>query len=55
VSEERRVAYVGLTRVKHTAIFTYAKKRPQTWGKRELEDRTPSMFLGEMGFTVCDV
>ncbi|EHK71499.1 ATP-dependent DNA helicase Rep [Pseudomonas psychrotolerans L19] len=45
IEEERRLAYVGITRARQTLVFTYATRRKQ-YG--ELIDCTPSRFLDEL-------
>lgn len=45
IEEERRLAYVGITRARQTLAFTYAAKRKQ-YG--EIIDCTPSRFLDEL-------
>jgi ATP-dependent DNA helicase Rep len=45
VEEERRLAYVGITRARQTLAFTFAAKRKQ-YG--EIIDCTPSRFLDEL-------
>ncbi|HWK54754.1 MAG TPA: DNA helicase Rep [Hyphomicrobiales bacterium] len=45
ISEERRLAYVGITRAKQQLIFTLARQRKQ-YG--EMLDTTPSRFLDEL-------
>jgi ATP-dependent DNA helicase Rep len=45
IEEERRLAYVGITRAQRTLTFTYAKKRKQ-YG--EYHETTPSRFLAEL-------
>ena len=45
VEEERRLAYVGITRAKRTLTFTYAARRRQ-FG--EVIDCLPSRFLDEL-------
>lgn len=45
IEEERRLAYVGITRAKQTLTMTYATKRKQ-YG--EMVDTTPSRFLDEI-------
>ncbi|WP_280549969.1 DNA helicase Rep [Halomonas sp. 11-S5] len=46
VEEERRLAYVGITRARRTLTLTLARQR-KTYG--ELMDCTPSRFLDELG------
>src|SRR5690606_30021359 len=45
ISEERRLAYVGITRAKRQLSFTLAAKRKQ-YG--EMSKTTPSRFLDEL-------
>lgn len=45
VEEERRLAYVGITRARQQLTLTYASKRKQ-YG--EIVDCTPSRFLDEL-------
>lgn len=45
ISEERRLAYVGITRAQRQLIFTLARKRKQ-YG--EMMETTPSRFLDEL-------
>ena len=45
IEEERRLAYVGITRARQTLAFTFAAKRKQ-YG--EIIDCTPSRFLVEL-------
>lgn len=45
IEEERRLAYVGITRAQQTLTMTYASKRKQ-FG--EVSDTTPSRFLDEL-------
>lgn len=45
--EERRVAFVGLTRARVGAHFTHSAQRRATWGRQEVLNRTPSRFIAE--------
>ncbi|HEX2182621.1 MAG TPA: 3'-5' exonuclease, partial [Rubrobacteraceae bacterium] len=45
LEEERRLAYVGITRAKRSLTLTYAKLR-SNWGEREYQ--MPSRFLAEI-------
>jgi ATP-dependent DNA helicase Rep len=45
IEEERRLAYVGITRAKQNLTFTFASKRKQ-YG--EIIDCMPSRFLDEL-------
>jgi DNA helicase-2/ATP-dependent DNA helicase PcrA len=52
-SEERRLAFVGVTRAKQRLVITWCKGRPQNRGPKlepgPMEPRTPSRFIAEMG------
>jgi len=48
VEEERRLAFVGITRAKSTLVISTAKQRPNHW-KRRLEECQPSQFITEAG------
>ncbi len=50
IEEERRLAYVGITRARQTLAFTFAAKRKQ-YG--EIIDCTPSRFLDELPPKTC--
>lgn len=45
IEEERRLAYVGITRAQKTLTLTYARQRRR---QGELKDCTPSRFLDEL-------
>jgi DNA helicase-2/ATP-dependent DNA helicase PcrA len=45
LEEERRLAYVGITRARETLTLTHARLR-SSWGEREY--RMPSRFLSEI-------
>ena len=45
IQEERRLAYVGITRAKEELVLTYAKQRKQ-YGEKQIT--TPSRFLEEL-------
>jgi ATP-dependent DNA helicase Rep len=45
IEEERRLAYVGITRAQQTLTMTYAKKRQRFGEELECE---PSRFLSEL-------
>jgi len=45
IEEERRLAYVGITRARQNLVFTFAARRKQ-YG--EIIDCTPSRFLDEL-------
>jgi DNA helicase II / ATP-dependent DNA helicase PcrA len=49
VEEERRIAYVGITRARKTLRLTWVKARRETWGRRDYRETTPSRFLEEAG------
>lgn len=46
VEEERRLAFVGITRAKNTLVITTAKQRPNPW-RRRTEECQPSRFIAE--------
>jgi len=43
--EERRLAFVALTRARHEVHISYCLNRPRAWGVGKSE---PSQFIGEM-------
>jgi ATP-dependent DNA helicase Rep len=45
IEEERRLAYVGITRAQESLVLTYAKQRKK-FG--EMQAMTPSRFLEEL-------
>jgi len=47
VEEERRVAYVGMTRARDYLALTWARSRRSNWGGRYPEKHTASRFLRE--------
>lgn len=47
VEEERRLAFVALTRARRGVTMTWAASRRASWGYRPIEKRTPSRFIGE--------
>ncbi len=47
VEEERRLAFVGVTRARVACHFTHAAQRRATWGRQEVLNRTPSRFIRE--------
>jgi superfamily I DNA/RNA helicase len=49
VDEERRVAYVGMTRAKRGLWLSYARARRRWWGDNRLAPSTPSRFIAEAG------
>ena len=51
LAEERRLAYVGITRAKKLLYITYCKKRDTfgQWGNKIYKNATPSQFLYEAG------
>ena len=49
IEEERRLAFVGMTRARHTLTITHAKVRAQQYKQGEYVT-TPSQFIGEAGF-----
>jgi DNA helicase-2/ATP-dependent DNA helicase PcrA len=48
VEEERRLAFVGITRAKDRLLMSAASKRRQTWGDNRHAPSTPSQFLTEV-------
>lgn len=48
VEEERRVAYVGMTRAKRRLIVTWSKFRQPVW-RKGFEQHRPSRFVAEAG------
>lgn len=46
IEEERRLAYVAITRAKSNFVISYALTRATKWG--EIVKRTPSRFIAEM-------
>jgi len=51
LEEERRLCYVGLTRAKKRAYFTFAQRR-NLYGKSQ--NNPPSRFLGDMPERLID-
>lgn len=47
IEEERRVAFVGITRARTCVFFSHAANRKATWGYKPLQPRTPSQFIAE--------
>lgn len=47
IEEERRVAFVGITRARHAVYFSHARVRTNQWGATS--EQKPSQFLEEMG------
>lgn len=47
IEEERRVAFVGITRARHAVYFSHVKVRTNQWGVTS--EQKPSQFLEEMG------
>lgn len=47
VEEERRIAFVGITRARKAIFFSHAATRRASWGYKPLENRTPSRFMAE--------
>ena len=46
IDEERRLAFVGLTRAKTRAVFSWCLERQKQWGP--VERMTPSQFLSDL-------
>lgn len=49
LAEERRIAYVGMTRAKRRLVFTWVEARRENWGRRDYRETTRSRFVGEAG------
>lgn len=49
VEEERRIAYVGVTRARWQLTISQAMTRPQPWGDKRAVKTQASQFLREMG------
>ncbi len=47
VEEERRVAFVAVTRARRSVVFSSSALRTASWGYKPVEKRTPSRFIGE--------
>ena len=52
IEEERKLAFVGMTRAKKKLICTYCNKRQETGGKFKFRKVYPSQFLYESGLLV---
>lgn len=48
VEEERRLAFVGVTRARHSVRISCSCTRRAIWGSRPIEHRNPSRFISEM-------
>lgn len=48
VEEERRLAFVAVTRARHAVYISHAAARNATWGNHRPEKHYPSRFLKEM-------
>jgi DNA helicase-2/ATP-dependent DNA helicase PcrA len=53
VEEERRVAYVGMTRARRSLAVSWCRSRRERWGVGAL--RSPSRFLAEAGFDLSEL
>ena len=49
IEEERRLAYVGVTRARKQLFIAYALSRVQNFGRKEIVAHSPSRFLKELG------
>ena len=49
LAEERRIAYVAVTRVEQDLFISWARTRQENFGRQETMDRQPSRFIGELG------
>lgn len=47
LEEERRVAFVAITRARYAVYFSSSSTRQASWGNRPIEKRTPSRFIEE--------
>ena len=47
--EERRLAYVGVTRARERLYIAHALSRVQNYGRKEIEAHTASRFIKELG------
>lgn len=47
VEEERRLAFVAITRARFRLYFSSSATRRASWGNRPIEDRHPSRFISE--------
>ena len=52
VEEERRAAYVAITRAERRLTLTRPHKRRMPWGEEQVQE--PSQFLAEMGLAAVD-
>ncbi len=48
LEEDRRLAFVALTRAKEEIIITWSLTRRNPYGRKPMEDRAPSRFLTEL-------
>jgi hypothetical protein len=54
ISEERRVAFVGMTRARERLALSWCATRPEAWGAHKPAPRQPSRFLAEAGLAAGD-
>lgn len=47
IEEERRLAFVGITRARMFLLFSSSETRRATWGRQEILQRRPSRFIAE--------
>ncbi len=48
VEEDRRLAFVSVTRARFEVLVTASLKRMNPYGRKEIEDRKPSRFINEL-------
>lgn len=47
IEEERRLAFVGITRAKQLLTMSYSDTRTETWGRKDIVPHKPSRFILE--------
>jgi|GEM_PF-2866474 len=53
VEEDRRLAFVAMTRARHTLTISFSEVRSKQWGRGE-EAKQPSQFIAEAGLETGD-
>lgn len=53
VEEDRRLAFVAMTRARHTLTISYSEVRSKQWGRGE-DAKQPSQFIAEAGLETGD-